>query len=317
MSRLGRLERVDLRQVWQREAGDFTPWLAQEENLALISEIIGLELELESTEKSVGPFRADILCKDTVTNNWVLIENQLEQTDHTHLGQLLTYATGLDAVTIVWIAERFREEHRATLDWLNESTSKEINFFGLEVELWQIGDSEIAPKFNIASKPNDWTKTISSIRQSAETQLSPTKQLHLEYWESFNDYLETNHSLIRRRTALPQNWCNFAIGHSGFYLSTSINTQKNRIGVSLIIDSKNTKYHFNQLFQQQNTVEAEIGQALKWRELPDKKTSYIELYHNADPRNVDDWQNQHAWLKHYLEAFHRTFAPRIKNLKND
>jgi hypothetical protein len=146
---LGRLQKVDLREAWVSEANDFTPWLAQEENLKLLGDTIGIELELESQEKSVGPFRADILCKDTVTDNWVLIENQLERTDHTHLGQLLTYAAGLNAVTIVWIAERFTEEHRATLDWLNERTDEKINVFGLEVELWRIGDSPIAPKFNI------------------------------------------------------------------------------------------------------------------------------------------------------------------------
>ena len=150
---LGRLKKVELREGWVSEAADFTPWLAQDDNLALLGETIGIELELESQEKEVGPFRADILCKDTTTDQWVLIENQLERTDHTHLGQLLTYASGLNAVSIVWIAERFTEEHRATLDWLNEHTDEKINLFGLEIELWQIGDSAIAPKFNVVCHP--------------------------------------------------------------------------------------------------------------------------------------------------------------------
>ncbi len=136
----GRLERVELRQVWPHEATAFTPWLAQPENLKLLGDKIGIDLELEAQEANVGPFRADILCKDTLTNQWVLIENQLERTDHTHLGQLLTYAAGLKAVTIVWIANRFTSEHRAALDWLNEITDSGFNFFGLEVELWRIGD---------------------------------------------------------------------------------------------------------------------------------------------------------------------------------
>ncbi len=157
---LSRLEKVDLRDVWKTEAGDFTPWLAREENIALLGNAIGIDLEVEAQEKNVGPFRADILCKDTISENWVLVENQLERTDHVHLGQLLTYAAGLNAVTIVWIADRFTDEHRAALDWLNEITDSSFNFFGLEVELWRIGDSPIAPKFNIASKPNDWTKTV-------------------------------------------------------------------------------------------------------------------------------------------------------------
>lgn len=127
---LGRLHSVDLREAWASESSDFTPWLAQEENLKLLGETIGIELELESQETEVGPFRADILCKDTATDNWVLIENQLERTDHSHLGQLLTYAAGLNAVTIVWIAQRFTEEHRAALDWLNEHTDGNINLLG-------------------------------------------------------------------------------------------------------------------------------------------------------------------------------------------
>src|SRR5258706_15303648 len=114
---LGKLEEVELRDVWQTESGSFTPWLATQDNLALLGETIGIELECEAQEKDVGPFRADILCKDTASGAWVLVENQLEKTDHTHLGQLLTYASGLQAVTIVWIAKRFTEEHRAALDW--------------------------------------------------------------------------------------------------------------------------------------------------------------------------------------------------------
>ncbi len=155
VTKLGRLEAVDPREIWKSEAGDFTPWLAQEENLSLLGDTIGIEMELEAKEKDVGPFRADVLCKDIATGHWVLIENQLEKTDHTHLGQLLTYAAGLQAVTIIWVAVKFTEEHRAALDWLNEITDESINFFGLEVELWRIGESPVAPKFNVVSQPNE------------------------------------------------------------------------------------------------------------------------------------------------------------------
>src|SRR5690242_9746546 len=162
---LGRLAKVELRDIWASEATSFTPWLAREENLAVLAETLGLELELEAQEKAVGPFRADILCKELGTNSWVLVENQLERTDHCHLGQLLTYASGLEAVTIVWIAARFTEEHRSTLDWLNKITDDSFRFFGLEVELWRIGSSPAAPKFNIVSKPNDWSH---SVRKAAD-----------------------------------------------------------------------------------------------------------------------------------------------------
>jgi len=128
---LGRLERVDLREIWLSEAQDFTPWLARPENLSVLAETLGMELELEAQEQAVGPFRADLLCKDLDSDKWVLVENQLERTDHRHLGQLMTYAAGLKAVSIVWIAASFTEEHRAALDWLNEITDESFEFFGL------------------------------------------------------------------------------------------------------------------------------------------------------------------------------------------
>ena len=143
---LSRLQQVPIRDVWPTEPQGFTPWLASAENLPLLAEAIGLGLELQSTEASVGDFRADIVCKTIPEGELVLIENQFAQTDHTHLGQILTYAAGLEAVTIVWVAETFREEHRAAIDWLNEKTPDNINFFGLEIELWRIADSPVAPK---------------------------------------------------------------------------------------------------------------------------------------------------------------------------
>ena len=166
---LARLERVDLRHAWKGEATDFTPWLATPENITLLGESISLELEVDSQEKDVGPYRADILCRDTVTNQYVLVENQLEKTDHTHLGQLLTYAAGLDAVTIVWVARQFTDEHRAALDWLNDSTGAKLNFFGLEIELWKIGDSPMAPKFNVVSSPNDWSAAVQEQAAAAQS----------------------------------------------------------------------------------------------------------------------------------------------------
>ena len=136
------------------------------DNVEIAGETLGIDLELEAQEKSVGPFRADIICKDIGSGAWVLVENQLERTDHNHLGQLLTYASGLQAVTIVWIAARFTDEHRSTLDWLNKITDESFRFFGLEVELWRIGGSPAAPKFNIVSKPNDWSRSVAQAASS-------------------------------------------------------------------------------------------------------------------------------------------------------
>jgi hypothetical protein len=140
---LGALARVGLRQVWGVEHRSFTPWLAA--HLDLLGEAIDIPLSLKGQETDIGTFRADILAKDTATGQAVFIENQLERTDHTHLGQLITYAAGVRAGVVVWIADTFTDEHRAALDWLNESTPNSIKFFGVEIELWRIGESPIAP----------------------------------------------------------------------------------------------------------------------------------------------------------------------------
>lgn len=312
---LGKLEKVNLREVWKSEACDFTPWLAQEQNIALLGETIGIDLEVEALEKSVGPFRADILCKDTLTDHWVLVENQLEKTDHIHLGQLLTYAAGLNAVSIVWIADQFTDEHRAALDWLNEITNDRFNFFGLEVELWKIGDSPMAPKFNIASKPNDWTKTIGSATTRMQTEnLSDIKKLQLEYWTSFREYVSQNSQSLNSQKPAPQHWTNFAIGRSHFNLSALVNTWEKKIGVILYLSGPDAKPHYYLLDAEKEQIESEYGTQFEWRENPGKKDSGIWLRRDMDPTNKTSWPEQHKWLLEQLEKFQQVFGPRIKQL---
>lgn len=314
---LGRLERVPLHDVWTHEAHHFTPWLAAEENLKLLGDTIGIDLELEAQEQSVGPFRADILCKDLATGNLVLIENQLERTDHSHLGQLLTYAAGLNAVNIVWLASRFTDEHRAALDWLNTITSESINFFGLEIELWRIGTSAIAPKFNIISQPNDWSKIVSDSAKSLETQtVTELGQLQREYWTAFRAYLLEQSSSVKPQKPLPQHWMNFAIGRSNFLLAALINSQGKWIGVCLDIFPPNAKPHYYLLQQQKDVIEHELGTALEWQLLPDRKQSRALLRcPGMDPTARDQWPQQHPWLKDHLERFRAVFGPRVKALK--
>ena len=315
MDILGKLENVDLRKIWQHEATDFTPWLAQEENIALLGNAIGMELEVEGTEQSVGPFNADILCKDTIDNHWVLVENQLEKTDHGHFGQLLTYAAGLQAVTIVWIAKHFTDEHRAALDWLNEITDETFNFFGLEIELWKIGDSKIAPHFKFASKPNGWTKSIGRAASKVQMgNLTEAKKLQLDYWTQFREYLLSNSSILRPQKALPQHWTNYAIGRSNFHMSASVNTRDGVIAVQLSLTGDDAKPHFYLLQEQRHHIENAIDERLDWQEKPDKKESWIYLSRKADPWDRSEWISQHQWLKDKLEAYHTVFAPIIRTL---
>ena len=313
MEELGQLIKVPLREFWEGEASDFTPWLADEENISLLGETIGVDLEVEAQERNVGPFRADILCKDTVTDSWVLIENQLERTNHTHLGQLLTYAAGLDAVTVVWIAEHFTEEHRAALDWLNEITAEGFSFFGLEIELWRIGGSPMAPKFNMVSHPNDWTKTVA--RMSPSKELTPTNQLYLEYWTGLRDFLEQRNGVINPVEPLPQNWLGFGVGRSYFLLETTINKREKWICVDLTLRGPDAKPHFYLLEQDKVDIEEEIGAELDWEEKYGQKQSYISLsLYETDLEDRGDWDRQHQWLYEQLETFHKVFSPRVKEL---
>src|SRR5258708_17196362 len=230
---LGRLSRVELREIWSSEAADFTPWLGRPDNLAVLAETLGLDLELEAQEKAVGPFRADLLCKKDIGSGgaWVLIENQLERTDHLHLGQLLTYASGLEAVTIVWIAATFTEEHRATLDWLNKITDESFSFFGLEVELWKIENSIVAPKFNVVSKPNDWSRSVGQgARSLDDPEVSETRAMQRECCTALNYALtKVAEPVSVHRKAQPQSWMSYPIGRSSFNLGAVMVRPENRI----------------------------------------------------------------------------------------
>ena len=323
---LGRLERVKLRTYWVREDLDFTPWLAHEDNIKLLGDTISIEIEVEAQEKEVGPFRADILCKDTATDNWVLIENQLERTDHVHLGQLLTYAAGLNVVTIVWIAERFTEEHRAALDWLNEITDERFNFFGLEVELWKIGDSAIAPKFNIVCKPNNWSKSITRAAKSIET-VSPTetKQLQYEYWVAFREFVLDKGSLIKPTKPQYQHWMNIALGRSGFGLaavasaldSETQSYNSNELRAEVVISHINSKAYFSLLELQKTEIEAEFGEPLIWYSNPEAKSCRIYVRRSANLNARDNWAEQHKWLRDKLDKLHKLFSNRVKQLSID
>lgn len=318
--KLGRLKRVDLRKVWLSEPGEFTPWLAMEENIELLGEAIGMELEVEAQEKSVGPFRADILCKDTATDAWVLIENQLARTDHGHLGQLLTYAAGLNVVTIVWIAQRFADEHRAALDWLNEFTAEEINFFGLEVELWQIGDSAIAPKFNVVSSPNDWTRHIAE--GAKKLVRTPAKELQIAFWTAFREHAESNGAKFKCTKPLPQHWMNISIGRTGFKLNAIASLAESNSGpgephelrAELEMTDEFAKSYFAQLCEFKEELHQEIQEPLAWYNPDGKRICRIYLRRAADLYDRERWPEYVDWLRERLGRLHAAFGPRVKSL---
>jgi hypothetical protein len=250
----------------------------------------------------------------------VLIENQLERTDHTHLGQLLTYASGLEAVTIVWLAGYFTEEHRSTLDWLNRITDESFRFFGLEVELWRIGDSPAAPKFNIVSKPNDWSQSIAqAARAIDDSELSETKTMQRAYWEAFHAVLKrVGGTVSGNNRPQPQSWMAYPIGRSHFNLGAVMIRPQKQVRAELYIRGIRAKALFKLLERQKDLVERELGYSLQWEELPARQDSRVAIYLNdADPENQTDWPRQHEWLARRLNDLKRVFNNRVANLDLD
>ena len=221
---LGKLEHVPLREYWQREDTEFTPWLAEDQNLRYLGELVGMNFSLEDTETKVGPYRADILCRDLDTDAYVLIENQIEPTDHKHLGQLMTYSAGLDTVNIIWIAERFSDEHRAALDWLNRITIEEFRFFGIEVELYRIGGSALAPNFNIVAKPNNWSKAVRG-QQRRSGSYSERAEFFRQLWGALIDQVKAQHPSLPLPNPSGMHWIRLDIGYCRIVLSFAPSTK--------------------------------------------------------------------------------------------
>jgi len=345
----GRLEQVELRTVWVSEDSDFASWISRSDSLAMLGEALNLELELENMEGWVSPSPRGVVCRTRGAGGYVVIANQLEHTDQSHLGQLLTYAAELKAVTMVWVAAQFTQEDQNTLNWLNEVTGSSIQFFGLEVELWRIGDSPLAPRFNVVCKPSGWTEstpapnraesstpppppppapeddetTLEDQLQQVENELQLEYQLvenelQLEYWQALRKHLESSGSFIRPGTPRSQNWMNFDVGHWRLRMTAFNNMRDGGIGVQLVIREGDAEVSYNTLYQQRGEIGSEIGDALEWRELPEHKQGQVMLRrYNADPTNRAQWPEQHDWFRDKLEAFDRAFRPRITTFNAD
>jgi len=310
---LAKIEKVDIREIWKHEASDFTNWLAKKENLDLLSEEIGVDISLIQTEASVGKFNVDILAEEENTGRKIIIENQLETTDHDHLGKIITYASGYDAEIIIWIVKNVRDEHKQAVDWLNEHTDDKINFFAIQMELWRIVDSPCAPKFQIIAKPNDWAKAIKKVT-GASSELSDTKMTQLEFWTKFKEYVRDQNGKIRLRKPYPQHWYDISFGFSTAHISLTVNSQTNQMGCEIyILDSKQL---FHCLNENKEEIEEKLGFKLQWEELPSKKASRIKLLEDADLSNTEYWETIHQWLLANTLKFQNIFSSYIKKCNN-
>lgn len=308
MKTLGRLEEIkDLRKIWPHEASDFTPWLSQDDNIALLADAVRLDITVDETESSVGDFNVDIFATETGTDRKIIIENQLEDTNHDHLGKLITYASGKSADVIIWVVKHAREEHRAAIEWLNNHTDEKIGFFLCEIKLYKIGNSDPAVKFEVIEKPNDWAKEVKKSEYSSETQ-----QRRYEYWAAFEDYAFQNAEFSKnfnRRKPSKDHWMDFGIGSSACHLAVLQIQKRNELGVELYINED--KDLFRSLFKNRSEIESETGLRFNWKELPERKASRIVIFESVDFSDKNQWSKQFDWVIDVMIKMKREFGKYI------
>ena len=312
MGELARIQKVDLNEAWSHEAADFTPWL--QDNIDQLGDALGLDLEVEEREAPVGTFSLDLLAKDG-GGRPVIIENQLGTTDHSHLGQILTYSAGYNASVIVWIAKEFRDEHRAALDFLNSRTGDDTEFFGVKIELWRIDGSRPAVNFDLVVTPNEWRKQAAG--RSRETRTSERNERYRQFFQALIDTLREEHKFTKARKAQPQGWYAFSSGVTSFSYGATFGAH-GRTWVELYIDSpeqERNKRSFDRLEQQKDAIESELGTTLEWQRLDHRRASRISV---RRPGSIDEDQKSlkdiREWMIRQLLEFKRAIGPRLPKL---
>lgn len=308
MKELGHLKTVELRSVWGHEALDFTRWLAQEENISILAYELDIEIENIKPEESAGRYSVDIIADEVNTKRKVIIENQLESTDHKHLGQLITYASAHDASLIIWVVKDYTEEHKQAIDWFNRHMPEEISFFLVKIELWQIGNSHPAPKFNIISQPNAWAKTLKKAVTQDKGSPSDLKLLQQRFWQSLKEFvnLKSEKSAVNYgRTPRPQHWYDISFGTSKAHISLTFNSRSSQIGCELYI--KNDESIYSKIQSDKEKIQAELGTDVEFMDLPGSSAFRIIKTYSCDPFEEEKWNEYFDWLNMQAAKFQKTF----------
>ena len=306
--KLSKITKVNPRDIWKHEAYDFTNWLKEEDNINIICEELDLNLDNIQTEGPAGRYSVDIVADDIDRKCKVIIENQLEATDHKHLGQILTYASSYDASIIIWLVTDYTEEHRQAIDWFNRNMNDSISFFLIQIEVIKISDSPPAPQLNIISQPNTWGKAIK--QSSTGDKNSELKLLQNEFWEGLKNYsIENNLSIKMGHSPRPQHWYNVSFGTSKCNLAFTMNTSKNYIGCELYI--RNNMDLFNNFYKNKDDIEAIIGEKLEWMDLPEATASRIIIKNHCDPKKRSEWNKLYSWCSQTGILFESAFKKYI------
>lgn len=295
MPGIGRLIEVDVRELWRHEQYDFSNWLAKDINLEYLNDILGLTLTDVDKEVYVGPYRCDLVAKDETSGITVIIENQLEGTNHDHLGKIITYASGLNAKVMVWIVKEAKEEHRAAVEWLNNNTNNDVNFFLIEIHAYKIGDSDPAPKFEVVEKPNDFVKR-SKIKVD-NSELNKRQSERLTFWEQFNQILISRGKPFNIRKATIDHWYDVAIGTSEAHIAINLVNKDGNIVVEVYINDN--KELFDSLYSNKDEIEDKLGLELIWDRLNGKKAARIK--HAIPGLNFDDHSNYESLMNQSID----------------
>ena len=304
---IGKLKRHELRKIWRDEAADFTTWL--EKNLDALSESIGIELALVKREHEVGPFSADIVATDEAGQK-VIIENQLERTDHTHLGQIITYVSNLDGNTVIWISSQPRQEHINAVNWLNTQT--QLNFYLLKIEAISIDDSKPAPLFQVICKPDEDIKSAAA----AESELSEREKFYLRFWTKMQKACESKIAGFANRKPLPYPFYSKASGTGG--LSFAFVATSKFHGIELYIDTTDAEVNESVLLQFKShaqEIESEFGHKLEYDDLPEKRACRIRyvIMQGKDILDLDEDKVQAVMIETMIR-FERAIKLKIKDL---
>lgn len=307
--KLGKLQEVALRDIWEHEQYGFSAWLSEEENIKELGDTLNLSLIDVETEKFVGNYRCDILCKDELTGKNVLIENQLEPSNHDHLGKIITYASGLDATVVVWVVQTARPEHASAIEWLNKHTDDELSFFLLEVHAYKIGDSSPAPMFKIIEKPNDFVNSVKDISKKGD--LSESEISRLDFWTLFNEEIEKRGCPFKKRKASTDHWYSIAIGSSQCCIVIDLVNSKHKIRISTWISDN--KELFDMFYENKSQIEESMGFCLNWDRLNEKKASTICTYIDGlDFSNKTNYPFLMSKIIDVVLLFKETFTPYLQ-----
>lgn len=305
--KLGKIEYVPLRRIWPNEAKDFTPWLADQDNLDSLGEIIGLNLVEARQEVSVGSFSADIHCKIENDNRTVIIENQIESSNHDHLGKTIVYASGVDASVIVWIVKNARSEHVSAVEWLNEHTDSDVGFFLIEIHAIKIGSSDPAPQFKIITQPNEYMK---SVKGTGDKQLTRSQLGRYEFWTQLNNYIEENGIKLSVRKAGYDHWYDFKLGSSKYHLTINLLDAENKIRIAIWIRAKEI---FDNLHAYKDIIEKTYGGKLEWDRKDLKKDSWVADYISGfSYDDQSNWRELQEKVISKLLEFKKSIKPYLK-----